>query len=222
VFRPSSHFGIYAASYIAGATALTVAGFLAYGNLWAYQPDSGLPWIVPVAHRCGIIVFSVIGWLAILRSTRFVKSMDLVSVDGVVKLVTEVRRPLPFLPPRRIVTAPYALRMDYKFVAPLEYPEWMQHQEESAQRTVPTSNTQAAGDSAAASSKALRPSPLTVIARTISKAFYYPFASTRRLLTREGFMFIEFEGVKGKMLLDTQGRFSNAGDDLVAMGLIVR
>jgi hypothetical protein len=188
-----------------GGSAVTIAGFLAYANLWAWEGDTGLHWIVPTAHRCGIIVFSAIGWLIIMRSLRIIKSIDLVSVDGLVKMAVQVRRPLPFLRPKEYIIAPYHFQMDQKFVTQMEYPEFMRDDEETPDSSTPPSR------------------PLvSKIGRAISQAVYYPFASTRRLMTLEGFMWVSFEGANGKMKLDTQGLFSNGAKDLIEMGTIQR
>ncbi|EXJ63584.1 uncharacterized protein A1O5_11345 [Cladophialophora psammophila CBS 110553] len=203
IYRPPSHFGIYAASFVMGSSALAIAGLLAYGNIWAWEGDSELPWFVPVAHRLGIFVFSAVGWLIMMRSLRFIKAIDLVSVDGVVKLAVQVRRPLPFLKPKEHLIAPYRFQMDQKFVQQLEEPAFMMEHTETS-------------SSASKSSRGLGSS----IGRAISKAIYYPFASTRRLITLEGFMFVSFEGSRGKMKLDTQGLFSNGAKDLIEMGTI--
>ncbi|ETI23141.1 hypothetical protein G647_04938 [Cladophialophora carrionii CBS 160.54] len=205
IYRPPSHFGIYAASWIMGGSAVTIAGFLAYANLWAWEGDTGLHWIVPTAHRCGIIVFSAIGWLIIMRSLRIIKSIDLVSMDGMVKMAVQVRRPLPFLRPKVYMIAPYHFQMDQKFVTQMEYPEFMRDDEEMPESETPPSR-----------------SLLARVGRSISQAVYYPFASTRRLMTLEGFMWVSFEGASGKMKLDTQGLFSNGAKDLIEMGTIQR
>ena len=205
IYRSPSHIGIYAASWLMGGSAVTIAGLLAYANLWVWEVNTGLHWIVPTAHRCGIIVFSAMGWLVIMRSLRIIKSIDLVSVDGIVKMAVQVRRPLPFLRTKEYLIAPHRFQMDQKFVQQMEYPEWMRDDE-------------AAPDPEAAPSRGL----LSGIGRAISQAIYYPFASTRRLMTLEGFMWVSFEGTSGKMKLDTQGLFSNGAKDLVEMGTIRR
>ncbi|EXJ63001.1 hypothetical protein A1O7_03445 [Cladophialophora yegresii CBS 114405] len=205
IYRPPSHFGIYVASWLMGGSAVTIAGFLAYANLWAWEGDTGLHWIVPTAHRCGIIVFSAIGWLIIMRSLRIIKSIDLVSVDGMVKMAVQVRRPIPFLRPKEYLIAPYHFQMDQKFVTQMEYPEFMTDDEEMPDSETPSSR-----------------SLLSRLGRSISQAVYYPFASTRRLMTLEGFMWVSFEGASGKMKLDTQGLFSNGAKDLIEMGTIQR
>ncbi|OQV01977.1 hypothetical protein CLAIMM_07244 [Cladophialophora immunda] len=89
IYRPPSHFGIYAASFVMGSSSLAIAGLLAYGNIWAWEGDSELPWFVPVAHRLGIFVFSAVGWLIMMRSLRFIKAIDLVPVNGIVKLAVQ-------------------------------------------------------------------------------------------------------------------------------------
>ena len=203
VYRPPSHLGIYAAASVMGGSAITVAGFLAYTNIWAWETDTGLPWFVPVAHRLGIIVFSAVGWLMIMRSWRIIKAIDLVSVNGIVKMAVQVRRPLPFLRPKEFLIAPYQFRMDPKFVQQMEYPEYLREDE---------------GGSPA--EKPLARGTFASIGRAISQAIYYPFASTRRLMTLEGFMWVDFAGSNGKMKLDTQGLFSNGDKDLIEMGTI--
>ncbi|OAP56761.1 hypothetical protein AYL99_08873 [Fonsecaea erecta] len=203
IYRPPSHFGIYAAAFTMGSSAIAIAGLLAYGNIWAWTGDADLPWFVPVAHRLGIFVFSAVGWLIMMRSLRFIKAIDLVPVNGVVKLAVQVRRPLPFLKPKEFLIEPYRFQMDQKFVQQLEEPIFMMEHAEGSASTNKASGGLVSG-----------------IGRAISKAIYYPFASTRRLMTLEGFMFVNFEGSRGKMKLDTQGLFSNGAKDLIEMGTI--
>lgn len=125
--------------------------------------------------------------------------MDLVSVGGVVKLAIQVRRPLPFLRPKEYVIAPYEFKMDSTFVRQLEEPAFMH--EEAA--TPPKKGI------------------ASRIVQAISKSIYYPVASTRRLMTLEGFMTVKLDQVSGSLKLDTQGSFSNDAKDLVEMGSIV-
>ena len=205
IFRPPSHTGIYAVSWLMGGSSLTAAALLAWSNISAWGFDANLHWIVPVAHVAGIIAFSAIGWVLLLRSTRFLNSIDLVSVAGIVKLAVQVRRPLPFMSPKTYLMAPYEFEMDKKFVRPMEFPDFMYPDEipEASEESAPPKRD-----------------PLSYIARSISRAIYIPFASTRRLLTLEGFMIVNFPGSGGKMKLDVQGYISNAGTDLVKMGTI--
>ncbi|OAG38428.1 hypothetical protein AYO21_07411 [Fonsecaea monophora] len=203
IYRPPSHFGIYAASFIMGSSAIGIAGLLAYSNIWAWEGDSDLPWFVPVAHRLGIFVFSAVGWLIMMRSIRFIKAIDLVPVNGVVKMAVQVRRPLPFLKPKEFLIEPYRFQMTQKFVQQLEEPAFMRDPVGASSSTNKTSTGFASS-----------------IGRAISKAIYYPFASTRRLMSLEGIMFVNFEGSRGKMKLDTHGLFSNGAKDLIEMGTI--
>lgn len=161
-----------------------------------YDPASDLPWFVRGAWRLGIVVFTAMGGFVFLRSTRFIKAIDLVSVNGVVKLSIQARRPIPFLRPKEYVIAPYNFQMDRTFVQQLEEPIFMQEE-------IPPA-------------KGLG----SRIARAISQAIYYPIASTRRLMTLEGFMNVKVDENMRYLKLDTQGRFSNAAKDLVEMGTI--
>ena len=200
VYRPPSHFGIYAASWLMGCSAIASAGLLAYSNIWAWEGNTDLHWIVPATHRVSIAMFTAMGTFIIMRSLRFVRSIDLVSVDGMVKMAVQVRRPLPFLQPKEYLIAPYQFQMNPKFVRRLEYPESMKDEVDLL-------------DSRQGPARRGFPSK---IGRFISQAIYYPFASTRRLLTLEGFMWVGLEGVSGKFKLDTQGWVSST--DLKEMG----
>ncbi|EXJ80225.1 hypothetical protein A1O1_08367 [Capronia coronata CBS 617.96] len=196
IYRPPSHAGILAASYIITASALVTAGALAFSNLWAYDTSSDLPWIVRVAWRAGIITFTFVAGFAFLRPTRLIRSIDLVSKDGVVKLAVQVRRPLPFLRPKEYIIAPYEFEMDRKFVQQMDEPDFMHDDKQDAQNAV------------------------SKLGRVVSKAIYYPFAATRRLLTLEGMMSVHLNEHDSPAKLDTQGKFSNAAKDLVEMGTI--
>jgi hypothetical protein len=206
IYRPPSHAGMYVASWAMGGSAVTIASVVAYTNRWTFDTNLDVSWIVPVAYNLGVIAFSCIGWIIIMRSFRFISSIDLVSVDGLVKMAVQVRRPLPFLKPKGYLIAPYQFEMDKKFVMQMEEPEFMQDDEEPPNLPETQQKPQ----------RGL----LSEIGRGISKVIYYPFASTRRLMTLEGFMWVSFDGVSGKMKLDTQGRFSNGARDLVEMGRI--
>lgn len=197
IYRPPSHAGILAASYIIAGSCFITAGALAFSNLWAYEATSDLHWVVRVGWRLGIVTFTFIGGLAFLRPIRMVRAIDLVSVDGITKLAVQVRRPLPFLRPKEYIVAPYEFQMERTFVQQMDDPEFM--------------------DKDAAN-------PLGVVSRlgrAVSQAIYYPFAATRRLMTLEGFMYVSLNQGEGKLKLDTQGKFSNGAKDLVKMGSIV-
>ncbi|KAL2419318.1 hypothetical protein ABEF95_010067 [Exophiala dermatitidis] len=196
IYRPPSQAGILAASYIITASCLLTAGALAFSNLWAYDSSSDLPWIVRVAWRAGIVTFTMVGGFAFLRPTRLIKSIDLVSKDGIVKLAVQVRRPLPFLRPKEYIIAPYEFEMDRKFTQPMDEPEFMHDDAPQSQSIV------------------------AKLGRAISKAVYYPFAATRRLMTLEGMMTVNLKEGDSPAKLDTQGKFSNAAKDLVEMGTI--
>ncbi|KIX10274.1 uncharacterized protein Z518_01356 [Rhinocladiella mackenziei CBS 650.93] len=197
IFRPKSHTGILAASYVIAGSCLVTSCGLAFNNIWAYQTNADLHWIVGVAWRLGIITFTVIGGLAFLRPTGMIKSIDLVSRDGVVKLLVEARPTLPFLRPKSYTIAPYQFEMDRTFVQQLDEPEFMYEDAPQPQGIAAS------------------------IGRTISKAIWYPFAATRRLVTNEGFMHVQLATKDAPWLkLDTQGTFSNDGRDLLAMGTL--
>ncbi|KAI1617746.1 hypothetical protein EDD36DRAFT_10871 [Exophiala viscosa] len=196
IHRAPSHAGILGASYILAGSCFITSGALAFSNLWLYDEASDLPGIVRIGWRLGIITFTGIGCLALLRPINLIKSIDLVNSDNVVKLLVQVRRPVPFLRPKQYIIPPYEFRMDHTFVAPMEDPEYLR---DDAPETR---------------------SILSSIGRRISQAIYYPFAATRRLMTLEGFMYVQLKEGAAKVKLDTQGTFSKQGKDLVQMGTI--
>ncbi|EXJ86419.1 hypothetical protein A1O3_03370 [Capronia epimyces CBS 606.96] len=196
IYRPPSHAGILAASYIITASCLVTAGALAFSNLWAYDTSSDLPWFVRVAWRAGIVTFTFVAGFAFLRPTRLIRSIDLVSQDGIVKLAVQVRRPLPFSRPKEYIIAPYEFEMDRKFVQQMDEPDFM-HDD--------TPKAQGIGSK---------------LGRALSQAIYYPFAATRRLMTMEGMMSVNLKEGDSAVKLDTQGKFSHAATDIVEMGTI--
>ncbi|KIV85419.1 hypothetical protein PV11_01115 [Exophiala sideris] len=196
IHRAPSHTGILGASYILAGSCFITSGALAFSNLWLYDETSDLPGIVRIGWRLGIITFTGIGCLALLRPINLIKSIDLVNSDNVVKLLVQVRRPVPFVRPKQYLIPPYEFRMDQTFVAPLEEPEYLRDDAPEAR------------------------SILSSLGRRISQAIYYPFAATRRLMTLEGFMYVQLKEGAGKVKLDTQGTFSKQGKDLVQMGTI--
>ncbi|KIW57162.1 hypothetical protein PV05_05753 [Exophiala xenobiotica] len=197
IYRPRSHAGVLGASYIIAASCFITSGALAFSNLWAYDADSGFHWVVRVGYRLGIITFTALGCIALLRPINLIRSIDLVSSDGVVKLLVQVRRPIPFMRPKQYLIPPYEFRMDRTFVQQMEEPEFV-HEDAPRPKGV-----------------------LSRIAQSISRAIWYPFAATRTLMTLEGIMSVTLteEGTKAK--LDSQGKFSNHGEDIVRMGTIV-
>ena len=202
VYRPPSHFGMHAAAWAIGGSAIAMASLLAYANIDANLAAQGLPWWVRVTHVFGIVIFSSLGCFLILRSSRIIKSIDLVSLDGMAKMDVRVSRPLPFMAPRPYLISPYEFQMEPKFVQQMEYPRFMLDE-------VP--NTESTSTSF-----------LSNIGRSISQAIYYPFASTKRLLTLEGFMWVSIPGAGSRLKLDTQGLFSNGDKDLRELGTINR
>ncbi len=182
---------------------MAVACLLAYVNMDAQLATQDLPLWVRVTHVLGIVIFSSVGGFLVVRSSRIIKSIDLVSIDGMVKMAVRVSRPLPFTAPRPYLIAPYEFQMEPKFVQQMDYPRFMADEE------IP--NTEPASGSF-----------LSSVGRSISQAMYYPFASTRRLLTLEGFMWVTIPNAGPKLKLDTQGLFSNGDRDLVELGTINR
>ncbi|KAJ9612012.1 hypothetical protein H2200_003607 [Cladophialophora chaetospira] len=199
IYRPPSHFGIYTASWLMGGSALITASALAYTNLWAFGVESDHPTIVAVAYRVAIVVFSALGWFMIMRSWRIIKSIDLVSVDGLVKMAVQVRRPLPFLKPKVYLVAPHQFQFERKFVQQMEYPDFMLDEEVAGTEGRPPSSLSSS------------------IGRAISRGMFYIFASTKRIMTLEGFMWVSLEGTGGQIKLDTQGVFSNGDKVLLEM-----
>lgn len=121
-----------------------------------------------------------------------VRSIDLISRQGSPKLLLQVRRPLPFLPPRQYTVAPYAVNAESTFVRPIEEPKFIAD-------TTPTAN------------------PLVLVARAFSQAAFYIFISVRKFASQDGIMKINFEhgGKRKSCQLDTTGKFLHSGNELV-------
>ncbi|KAL6242648.1 hypothetical protein RBB50_010294 [Rhinocladiella similis] len=197
IYKAPSHTGLLGASWFIAGSCFVTSAALAFGNLWLYDPDSDLPTIVRVGHRLGIITFTAVGGIALLRPLNLVKSMRLINSDTGVKLLVQVRRPAPFLPPKQYIIAPHELRVDRTWVHELEIPEFIQ-ESTTTQRGV-----------------------FSWLGQSISRAFYYPFAATRQLMTLEGIINASLKEGGPKVKLDSHGTFSNGGEDIERLGTII-
>lgn len=196
IYRAPSHVGLLSASYIISGTSLGIALGLFFTGHWQYDPNSELHWIVGVGWRLGMAMFSGAAALAIIRMTRCITAIDLVSHNENVKLVVSVRRAIPFLSPKKYTIAPYDFRMSNTMVEQMHVPEWFS--EEAASKS----------------------GAITGIGRGISKAFFYPFAAFRKLFTHEGIMKVTIGESKEWARLDTTGKFSNAANDLIEIATV--
>jgi hypothetical protein len=194
---PPSHLGLFSASYIIAGSCIVTAGMLAFSNQQFYDPNGDLPWFVSVAWRLGIITFTIVGGYALIRPLNMVRSIDLVKKHDTVKLLVQVRRPLAFLRPKGHIVDPFNLKVKKTYVRPIEDSQSTQHSNK------PTN-------------------PISYITQAISKGIFYPFLSVRKLMTFEGVMRISLvEGEKTtRCSLDTDGFWSNDGQDFVQMSVI--
>lgn len=196
---PSSHVGLFSASYVIAGSCILTAGMLAFSNQEFYDPNGELPWFVSVAWRLGIITFTIVGGYALIRPLNMVRSIDLVKKNGTVKLLVQVRRPLAFLRPKGHIVDPFNLKVKQTFVRPME----------DLQSTHPSTGNKPTN-------------PVTYIMQAISKGIFHPFLSVRKLMTFEGVMRISLvEGGKTtRCSLDTDGAWSNDGQDFFQMSVI--
>ncbi|KEF61777.1 uncharacterized protein A1O9_03347 [Exophiala aquamarina CBS 119918] len=201
---PSSHLGLFAASYVIAGSCILTAGGLAFANPDYYDPSRDLPWFVAVGCRLGIMVFTVVGGYALIRPLNLVRSIDLIKKNDTVKLLVQVRRPLPFLRPKGHIVDPFNLQVKRTYARPFESEFESFEEPQSAQASKSPGN------------------PLSYIAQAISKGIYYPFISVRKLMAWDGIMSIDL--VEGEEMtrckLDTTGRWSNNGQDFIKMSVV--
>lgn len=200
---PSSHLGLFSASYVIGASCIFTAGVTAFINQDVYNPNGELHWVVTVGTRLVIIVFTIVGGFALIQPLNMVRSIDLVKKNDTVKLLVQVRRPLAFLRPKGHIIDPFNLKVKRTYTMPLPLPFESFEEPQSAQPSKSPTN------------------PFSYIAQAISKGIYYPFLSVRKLMTSDGVMSISLvEGEKTtRCKLDTTGRFSNNGQDFHKMSV---
>jgi hypothetical protein len=114
--------------------------------------------------------------------------------DDRVKMLVTVRRmiPLPFVPPKKVVTDPVDFILPSRMVAQLAIPTWL--------------DSQGMEISGSLSSR---------IVKRISLAFWTFFADMRKVFTHEGFLDVTINGTKGLWKLDTAGDFASGGRNLL-------
>jgi hypothetical protein len=114
--------------------------------------------------------------------------------DDRVKMLVTVRRmiPLPFVPPKKVVTDPVDFILPSRMVAQLAIPTWL--------------DSQGMEISGSLSSR---------IVKRIGLAFWTFFADMRKVFTHEGFLDVTINGTKGLWKLDTAGDFASGGRNLL-------
>jgi hypothetical protein len=202
VYRAPPQWAIYTASWVwGGGCFLITAGTISSLHAMKDQLQE-LAWFVPVAYQLVIVVSVVMGGFFLLRPINFIKKIDLVNMDGLVKMGIQVARPLPFLRPRVMLIAPHEFVQEKRFVPPMRDSDFLRDPQED--------------EGEPSTGFAAR------ILNGISKAIYYPFAATQKALTLDGFMHVTLGQEELKAKLDTHGKFSNNGYDLPHLGVVKR
>ena len=129
-----------------------------------------------------------------LRATRHITSIKLMLKDDRVKMLVTVRRmiPLPFVPPKKLVTDPVDFILPSRMVAQLAIPTWLDNQ-----------GTEISG------------SLSSRIVKRISLSLWTFFAGMRKVFTHEGFLDVAINGTNGLWKLDTTGDFASGGRNLL-------
>jgi hypothetical protein len=188
LYKAPSHAGFLTATFLTGTMCLFGAVATSSTELWKAQ--AGLPWWINTANRLGIMCFAFLGGWIVLRATRHITSIKLMRKDDRVRMLVTVRRmiPLPFVPPKQIVTNPVDFVLPSRMVAQLSIPRWLDIQ----------------------GPEIMGPLPLRIIKR-ISLALWTFFAGMRKVFTHEGFLDVTIKGTKGVWKLDTAGEFASGG-----------
>jgi hypothetical protein len=192
LYQAPSHVGFLTATFLTGTMCLFGAAATSSTELW--KPQEGLPWWINTAYRLGIICFAFLGGWIVLRATRHITSIKLMPKGERVKILVTVRRmiPLPFVPPKKIVTDPVDFVLPSRMVAQVAIPTWLGSQEPKI--TGPLSSR---------------------IAKRISLALWTYFAGMRKVFTHEGFLDVKIKGTNGLWKLDTAGNFAGKGRNLL-------
>ena len=159
-----------------------------------WEPQPGFPWWIATANRLGMACFALMGGWVVLRATRHITSIKLIRNGEAVKMLVTVRRivPLPFVPPKKIITNPTDLVLPSRMVAQLAIPQWADVEIGDIKGSLPS----------------------RILKRT-SIALWTFFAGSRKVFTNEGFMDVSINGQSGSYKLDTDGKFAKGGRSLL-------
>jgi hypothetical protein len=197
LYKTPSHFWYIIGSWAMGLGCIASSAYMIELGLWKEDPNSNLPFFVPIGYKLSIITtFLLANWI-LFRSTRLVTAIDLVKQAGVVRMRVCVRRiaPLPFLPPRRLYIAPYNLQIPKSAIRSAEVPKFARMPREDSR-----SNSLMFG---------------TWAAKKVSFSLWKGFAAQRQIWTHEGFLKASIKGQTGHFKIDLEGQFPNGARNFV-------
>lgn len=196
LFRAPSHFAYLLGSWLLGLGCISTAAYIYLDGHWKQEPDSPLPFFVPVANMLTLLIIASLGPWVLIRASNLVAAIDLIKTAAGIRMRISVRRalPAPFVPHREIIIAPYDLHLPRSAIRPATVPQFA---------TMPQEND---------SSKPLRFG--TWVARKISFTLWSFFAGQRKIFTHEGFLIASING-KNAFKIDIDGTFPDGAWSLV-------
>ena len=197
LFRAPSHFGYLLGSWLLGLGCISGSLFMLDDGHWKEDPNSPFPWFVPVAYRLSILIMAGLGFWVLWQSRRLVTAIDLVEVAGERRMRVSIHRivPFPFVPPRRLLIAPYDLQLPEKAIRPGQVPRFAEMPQEDNR------------------SRPLRFG--TWVGKKISFSLWSFFASQRKIMTHEGFMTASIKGQTEFFKIDIAGTFPYGARSLI-------
>ena len=197
LFRAPSHFAYLLGSWVLSIACISSAAYTYSLGLWKEDKDSNLPFFVPVANLLTLLTIGSLGSWILIRSTNLVTAIDLIKTAGGTKMRVSVRRPvpLPFVPNKKIIVAPYELLLPTNAVRPATVPKFAEMPQEGKD------------------DKPLRFG--TWAAKRISFTIWSFFTGSRKIFTHEGFLIASVEGQKAGLKIDIEGTFPNGVWNLV-------
>jgi hypothetical protein len=191
LYKAPPHFWYIVGSWAMGLGCLASSAYMIELGLWKEDPNSTLPFFVPIGYKLSIITTFLLANWVLFRSTRLVTSIDLVKHAEAVRTRVCVRRiaPLPFLPPRRLYIAPYNLQIPTSAIRSAEVPKFARMPREDNRRKSLMFGTWAA--------------------KKISFSLWKVFAAQRQIWTHEGFLKASIKGQTGHFKIDLEGQFPN-------------
>ena len=194
LFRGPSQLGYLLGSWLLGLGCVTGTVVMVGLGHWKNDPDSPVPWFVPVSYRLGMFTLSLLGFWILFRSTRLVTAIDL-GKGGLMRISVHRIVPFPFVPSRSLVIAPYDLKLPREVIRPGQVPQYAEMPREDS-----------------------RSAPLrfgTWVGKKISFSLWSFFAGQRKILTHEGFLNASIKGQTGFFKIDIAGDFPHGSRSLI-------
>lgn len=210
LFKAPSHFAYLLGSWVISLSCIAAAMYTYFSGLWKTEssPDlpgsaprrPGLAFFVPVANVLTMITIGTLGSWILVRSSNLVTAIELIKTAAGIRMRVSVRRPIPILPQRKLVIAPYDLLLPRSAIRPASVPSFAEMPDEGK------------------GSKPLRFG--TWAAKKISFKLWSYFNGSRKIFTHEGFLVANVRGQKEGYKVDIEGTFPNGVWNLVEVSTL--